>query len=61
MQRLRKPRRQRSELSLESVHLINLPITVDADKNLLFLDEQLTQRGSLTITQDLLTPRRSSR
>ena len=52
---MRPPRRPRSSSRARSSTSINLPyITVDADKNPLFLDEQLTRAEFQKITQDLL-------
>ena len=52
---MRPPRRPRSSCQLVGSTSINLPyITVDADKNPLFLDEQLTRAEFQKITQDLL-------
>ena len=56
---------EKAKIELELAETsINLPyITADADKNPLFLDEQLTRAEFQKITQDLLdrTRRRSSR
>ncbi len=56
MQRLREAaEKAKIELSSSQSTSINLPyITVDADKNPLFLDEQLTRAEFQRITQDLL-------
>src|SRR6187399_3447391 len=56
MQRLREAaEKAKIELSSSQSTSINLPyITVDADKNPLFLDEQLTRSEFQRITQDLL-------
>src|SRR6478752_2468895 len=56
MQRLREAaEKAKIELSSSQGTSINLPyITVDADKNPLFLDEQLTRAEFQKITQDLL-------
>ena len=56
MQRLREAaEKAKIELSSSQSTSINLPyITVDADKNPLFLDEQLTRAEFQKITQDLL-------
>ncbi len=56
MQRLREAaEKAKIELSSSQSTSINLPyITVDADKNPLFLDEQLTRSEFQKITQDLL-------
>ena len=56
MQRLREAaEKAKIELSSSGSTSINLPyITVDADKNPLFLDEQLTRAEFQKITQDLL-------
>src|ERR1700752_654304 len=56
MQRLREAaEKAKIELSSSGSTSINLPyITVDADKNPLFLDEQLTRAEVQKITQDLL-------
>jgi molecular chaperone DnaK len=56
MQRLREAaEKAKIELSSSGSTSINLPyITVDADKNPLFLDEQLTRAEFQRITQDLL-------
>jgi len=56
MQRLREAaEKAKIELSSSQGTSINLPyITVDADKNPLFLDEQLTRAEFQRITQDLL-------
>ena len=56
MQRLREAaEKAKIELSARQSTSINLPyITVDADKNPLFLDEQLTRAEFQRITQDLL-------
>ncbi len=56
MQRLREAaEKAKIELSSSGSTSINLPyITVDADKNPLFLDEQLTRSEFQKITQDLL-------
>ena len=56
MQRLREAaEKAKMELSSSQSTSINLPyITVDADKNPLFLDEQLTRAEFQRITQDLL-------
>jgi molecular chaperone DnaK len=56
MQRLREAaEKAKIELSSSQATSINLPyITVDADKNPLFLDEQLTRAEFQRITQDLL-------
>ena len=56
MQRLREAaEKAKIELSSGQSTSINLPyITVDADKNPLFLDEQLTRAEFQKITQDLL-------
>ena len=56
MQRLREAaEKAKIELSSSASTSINLPyITVDADKNPLFLDEQLTRAEFQRITQDLL-------
>ena len=56
MQRLREAaEKAKIELSSSQATSINLPyITVDADKNPLFLDEQLTRAEFQKITQDLL-------
>src|SRR5690606_37551981 len=56
MQRLREAaEKAKSELSSSQSTSINLPyITVDADKNPLFLDEQLTRSEFQKITGDLL-------
>jgi molecular chaperone DnaK len=56
MQRLREAaEKAKIELSSGQSTSINLPyITVDADKNPLFLDEQLTRSEFQKITQDLL-------
>ena len=56
MQRLREAAEKANiELSSSQSTSINLPyITVDADKNPLFLDEQLTRSEFQKITQDLL-------
>ncbi|EHI10847.1 molecular chaperone DnaK [Mycolicibacterium thermoresistibile] len=56
MQRLREAaEKAKIELSASQQTSINLPyITVDADKNPLFLDEQLTRAEFQRITQDLL-------
>src|SRR6201992_237708 len=56
MQRMRDAaEKAKIELSLSGTTAINLPyITVDADKNPLFLDEQLTRAEFQKITQDLL-------
>src|SRR6201994_691054 len=56
MQRLREAaEKAKIELSSSQSTAINLPyITVDADKNPLFLDEQLTRAEFQKITQDLL-------
>jgi molecular chaperone DnaK len=56
MQRLREAaEKAKIELSASQSTSINLPyITVDADKNPLFLDEQLTRAEFQRITQDLL-------
>ena len=56
MQRLREAaEKAKIELSAGQSTSINLPyITVDADKNPLFLDEQLTRSEFQKITQDLL-------
>src|SRR5574337_814751 len=56
MQRLREAaEKAKIELSASHSTSINLPyITVDADKNPLFLDEQLTRAEFQRITQDLL-------
>src|SRR6195952_5002692 len=56
LQRLREAaEKAKIELSLSQSTSINLPyITVDADKNPLFLDEQLTRAEFQKITQDLL-------
>ena len=56
MQRLREAaKKAKIELSSGQSTSINLPyITVDADKNPLFLDEQLTRSEFQKITQDLL-------
>ena len=52
---MKPPRRPRSSCSSSQSTSINLPyITVDADKNPLFLDEQLTRAEFQRITQDLL-------
>src|SRR5919201_1638399 len=55
MQRLREAaEKAKIELSSQNTATINLPyITVDADKNPLFLDEQLTRAEFQKITQDL--------
>ncbi|CKO86014.1 molecular chaperone DnaK [Mycobacterium tuberculosis] len=60
MQRLREAaEKAKIELSSSQSTSINLPyITVDADKNPLFLDEQLTRAEFQRITQDLLAPPR---
>ena len=56
MQRLREAaEKAKIELSSSQSTSINLPyVTVDADKNPLFLDEQLTRAEFQKITQDLL-------
>src|SRR5215216_2864518 len=56
MQRLREAaEKAKIELSSQSTATINLPyITVDADKNPLFLDETLSRAEFQRITQDLL-------
>ncbi|MDT7678886.1 MAG: molecular chaperone DnaK, partial [Pseudonocardiales bacterium] len=56
MQRLREAaEKAKIELSSSNSATINLPyITVDSDKNPLFLDEQLTRAEFQKITQDLL-------
>jgi molecular chaperone DnaK len=56
MQRLREAaEKAKIELSSQSTATINLPyITVDADKNPLFLDETLSRAEFQKITQDLL-------
>jgi molecular chaperone DnaK len=56
MQRLREAaEKAKIELSSQTTTTINLPyITVDADKNPLFLDETLTRAEFQRITQDLL-------
>src|SRR6202030_595484 len=56
MQRLREAaEKAKIELSSSQSTSINLPyITVDSDKNPLFLDEQLTRAEFQRITQDLL-------
>ena len=52
---MRPPRRPRSSCPAQQSTSINLPyITVDADKNPLFLDEQLSRAEFQKITQDLL-------
>ena len=52
---MKRPKRPRSNCSSSQSTSINLPyITVDADKNPLFLDEQLTRAEFQKITQDLL-------
>src|ERR1700729_3157986 len=60
MQRLREAaEKAKIELSSSQSTSINLPyITVDADKNPLFLDEQLTRAEFQKITQDLPDPPR---
>src|SRR6201984_2237728 len=61
MQRLREAaEKARTKLSSSQSTSINLPyIPVDADKNPLFLDEQLTRAEFQRITQDLLDRTRS--
>ena len=62
MQRLREAaEKAKIELSSSQSTSINLPyITVDADKNPLFLDEQLTRAEFQKITQDLLDRTRAA-